>query len=46
MASYVVELARVDDTNENVNLYRDSGNTLQSIKYDLFATVPSPIVEN
>ena len=46
MASYVVALARVDETNENVNLYRDSGNTDQSTKNNLSATFPVPISEN
>ena len=46
MASYVVALARVDETNENVNLYRDSGNIDQSTKKNLSATVHEPISEN
>jgi hypothetical protein len=46
IASKVVEFARFDDANENVNLYRDSGNIDQSTKNDLLATDPSPILEN
>ena len=46
IASKVVDKVTVDDVNENVNLYLDSGNLLQSTKKYLLATVPVPISEN
>ena len=46
IASKVVATVSVEDVNENVNLYRDSGSIDQSTKNDLLATVPSPIDEN
>ena len=46
IASKVVANATVDDVNEKVNLYLESGNLFQSTKKYLLATVPVPISEN